>query len=83
MLDRNAVSLRRLQAQIREDLSCIGKAFFIPGQATGMRGPHYSVPWESPSKPAFSSLRTVKINRLAHSNLIIVILTMIIAATIY
>lgn len=32
MLDRNAVGLRRLQAQVREDLSCVGKAFFIPGR---------------------------------------------------
>lgn len=29
MLDGNAVSLRWLQAQVHQDLSCIGKAFFI------------------------------------------------------
>lgn len=35
LLDGNAVRLRGVQAQIHQDLSRIGQAFFIPSQGTG------------------------------------------------
>lgn len=56
VLDRDAVGLRGVQAQIREDFSRVGKAFFIPGQGTEMSGPPFSIAWEAPSENQLSPL---------------------------
>lgn len=84
MLHGYAVGLRRLQAQICQDLSCIGKAFLIPGQGDGNERPQFAIPWKSPGEPAFPPLQIVKTSKLAHSDIIMkTVSTMIIAATVH